>query len=293
MVSSPVPVFVSERARLVLAHAAIQSVADRCGADVLHIKGYALAPTLQYEGRVSTDVDVLVRPQQAQQLITALGAAGWRRYHGFETGSPFEHAYTLVHETWGFVDVHRHFPGVTVNRSDAFARLWDGRVVQDFAGVAAAVPSLTAQRLIMVLHAARLTDRARAARDVAAAWTGASDDEQSASRRLVAELGAEVAFAAAVGGLEAYRDRPEYLLWKVQSRGGTRMEEWWARVRASETFGEKVRLVVRALLVNVEHLAVVLGHRPSAWEIAREFFARPARGAREEWRRWRRRRGRR
>ena len=277
-----------ERARLVLAHAAVQRVADLNRVDLLHVKGYALDPSLRYEGRVGTDVDVLVRPAHVQRLVTALADNGWKHYHGFESGSPFEHAHTLLHETWGYVDVHRHFPGIMAHRSDAFERLWADRGVIAMGGLTCAVPALPAQRLILLLHAAR--DRGRGPRDVAVAWEAATCEEQAEVRRLVAELGAEVAFAAAVGGLEDYRDRPEYLLWKVQVEGGTRIEEWRARIRVAPTYRSKARLVLRAPLVNVEHLAVVLGHQPTCSEVVREFFARPSRGVREEWRRFRRRR---
>lgn len=276
---------VMERARLVLAHAAVQRVADLNGVDLLHVKGYATDPAIRWEGRISTDVDVLARPAHIPRLIAALTALGWNHYHGFETGSPFGHAHTLLHEIWGYVDIHRHFPGIMVDRSEAFERLWADRGTVDMGGITCAVPSLPAQRLILVLHAARLTDRARGHRDVEAAWDAASEEEQRELRQLVEGFRAEVAFAAAVGGLDAYRDRPEYLLWRIQSQGGTRMEEWRARIRVAPTARAKIRLVLRAPLVNVEHLAVVLGHQPTRAEVVREFFARPARGVREEWRR--------
>lgn len=287
-VVTSVPTHLMDRARLILAHAAIQRVADSVGAEILHVKGYATDPSLSWVGRVSTDVDVLVHPDHVERVIDALVHAGWQRYHGFETGSPFEHAYTAVHEIWGYLDVHRHFPGLTVDRKLAFERLWADHFEVGFGGVACAVPSADAQRLIVVLHAARLMDRERAGLDVAAAWTAASAERQAMVRGLVDELGAEVAFAAAVGGFDAYRDRPDYLLWRVQSRGGTRVEEWWGRIRVAPRLRDKARLVFRALLVNVEHLSVVLGHQPTRREVVREFVERPLRGIQEELRRWQR-----
>ena len=48
--------------RLRLGRAAIQTIADQSGADILHIKGDAVDPSLRPRSRVGTDIDVLVRP---------------------------------------------------------------------------------------------------------------------------------------------------------------------------------------------------------------------------------------
>ena len=58
--------------RIRLAHAALQATADGVGADVLHIKGYASMPGLYRVDRVSTDADVLVRPEHLQRFLGAL-----------------------------------------------------------------------------------------------------------------------------------------------------------------------------------------------------------------------------
>lgn len=281
----PVPL----RARLVLAHAAVQRVAEFTGTDLLHVKGHAIDATLRFEGRTSSDVDVLVRPAHLDRFLAGLHHHGWRVQTGFEAGSAFEHAATLTHETWGYIDVHRYFPGITLPAPAAFEVLWRDRGEADLAGTPCPVPGIPAQVLILVLHAAPLANHQRGWRDIAAAWETAPPERQDAVRALVAELGAEVGFAAALGGLEEFRDHPEYLLWKVLSQGGTRIDEWRGRVAAAPTLGAKARIVLRAPLVNVEHLTVVWGRRPTRREIAREFFARPVRGLREEMRTWRRR----
>ncbi len=72
-------------------------------------------------------------------------------------------------------------------------------------------------------------------------------------------------------------------MWKVVGEGGSRSEEWWARIRAAPTFADAARLVARAPLVNVEHLAILLGRRPTRREIAAEFLARPARALGDGW----------
>ena len=108
---------------------------------------------------------------------------------------------------------------------------------------------------------------------------------------LVASLRAEVAFSAGLGELERYRGRREYLLWKVTSQGGTRLEEWVARVWAAPTPRAALQLALRAPRVNTEHLAIRIGHQPTRVEVLREFVARPVRGVTQELGRLRARRG--
>lgn len=286
IVSSTVDPAALATARVKLAHAVVQRVADLAGVDILHIKGYALDPELRYEGRASRDVDVLVRPAQVASLLAALRRSGWQDYASFASGSAFEHSWTLWHETWGFADVHRFFPGITAEPGLAFRVLWRDRMTTDLAGFTCQVPGIAAQTLILVLHSAPRANRERGRQDLAVAWDEAPPERRDAVRALAAELRAEVGFAAALGGLEDYRDRPEYDLWKVLSEGGTRIEEWRARVAAAPGLAAKARLVLRAPLVNVEHLEHTLGHRPARWEIAREFVARPVRGVVEECRKY-------
>ena len=62
--------------RVRLGHAAAQHVADAVGARILHLKGYALAESLRWPGRVGTDVDVLVHPGDLKTYLAGLAAAG-------------------------------------------------------------------------------------------------------------------------------------------------------------------------------------------------------------------------
>lgn len=265
-----------------LGHAAVQQVADRAGVDVLHVKGYAIDPALRVEGRAGTDVDVIVRPEQVPTFLRALVAAGWEHVIGFRAGSPFGHAATLRHESWGYVDVHRLFPGITVDPAEAFELLWQGHRRRPVAGVPCTVPDLAVQTLVLVLNAARKPRVSGLSADVEASWCAADPELRARVEELVRQLGAEVAFAAGTGRLEEYRDRRDYLLWKVMSRGGTKFEEWRARILAAPTRREAVDLVFTAPLVNVEHLTVLWGRRPTRGEIVREFFARPIRGLAEQ-----------
>lgn len=283
MVSVPLPV------RLRFGHAAVQHLADRLGVDLLHIKGAAADPSLRPGGYSGSDVDVLVRPSHVARLDRALRQHGWRLYSTFEYGSPFGHAQTYLHDAWGYIDIHRFFPGIRLEPGRAFERLWVDRQAVEIAGIECQVPSVPAQAVLLVLNAARSTMRTRP--DVEVAWRDASEEQRARMEALVADLDAPVAFAAATGGLERYRNERDYRLWRIVSEGGSRTAEWWARVRAAPSLGGAVRVAARAPLVNVDHLAHKLGRRPSRAEIFAEFFRRPVRAVGELWQGFRRRRG--
>lgn len=265
-----------------LGHAAVQRVADATGTRVLHIKGFAVDPDV-VPHRTGTDVDVLVDPAKVGVFLAALEATGWRRVIGFRAGSPFGHAAAFWHPYWGYVDVHRHFPGIGRPPREAFDILWEGHGQRDIASVACTVPGLAAQVLILVLNAAR-TMATSPSHDVQIALLGADDERRAEVAGLVESLDARVAFAAATGNLDDYRDDREYALWRAVSQGGTRLEEWRARIVAAPTWREAARIALFAPRVNVEHLSIVLHRPPTRWEIAREFVARPVRGLREQLR---------
>ncbi|WP_217995778.1 nucleotidyltransferase family protein [Kribbia dieselivorans] len=269
--------------RVAFAHAALQHVADRHGVDVLHIKGPALDPQIVRPGRTSTDADIVVRPSHLRHFITALREAGWVQQEHFRSASSFEHSAAFRHPEWGLADVHRLIPGFTVPREQAFDRLWTDRHDATIAGRACPVPSLPAQVLIIALHAARSPGSGRADSDVEHSWGAADNDLRDEVKGLVTALGAEVPFSVVTGTLDEHRDDPQYLIWKVASRGGTRLEEWRARIKAARTPAAKTVLVLRAPLVNVDHLRMVRGRPVTWWEIVVEFFARPARGLGEWW----------
>lgn len=269
--------------RVAFAHAALQHVADRHGVDLLHIKGPALDPQIIRPGRTGTDADIVVRPRHLRSFIAALRDAGWVQLEHYRSGSPFEHSAAFRHPEWGLADVHRLIPGYTVPPEQAFDRLWSERAHQTIAGWSCPVPSVPAQVLTLMLHAARSPGSGRADSDVEYSWGQADDELRGHVRSLVTDLGAEVGFSVITGSLEAHRDDPHYLLWKSVSQGGSRVEEWRGRIRAARTPAAKAVLVLRAPLVNVDHLRMVRGRPVAWWEIVVEFFARPARGLGEWW----------
>ncbi|RYC04425.1 nucleotidyltransferase family protein [Nocardioides zhouii] len=260
-------------ARVHLAHAVVQKLADDRAIDLLHLKGPAVLPGLRDAGRQSSDVDVLVRPSHLHRLVTALESVGWERRTDFATGSVFAHAANWWHDGWGWVDVHVSWPGVTIDAEQAFDVLARDAVRHSIAHRDCPVPGRTAQRLILVLHAARSGSFA----DVDDAWTHADPSEQDDVRRLTAELGAEVALAAGIGELELHRGAPTYALWKHFLTGGSRLDEWRARLAAAPDARAKAALLTSALWVNRDHLRMELGRPPTRQEVR----ARQARRVRQ------------
>ena len=279
--SGHLPVMVAARTHL--AHAALQALAEDCGADVLHVKGAAVSPELGRPRMSSTDADVLLRPDHVDLYIGTLLGHGWQQLTTFTSGSAFHHAANFYHESWGNIDLHRTFPGLTA--PDSFTALWEERQVQDIAGVGCAVPSLTAQRLILILHLAR-NGRRTEDPDYVRAWDSVSWEEKVRIRTLVHRLGAETGFAAALGDLDQYRDDPTHDLWEVFSTGNkSRLAEWAGRYKAASGPLGKLKVVLQAPLVNTDHLAIELSHPPTKREVAAEFFSRLGEAAQELWKR--------
>jgi hypothetical protein len=266
--------------RLRFGRAAVQVVANRVGARLLHIKGDVVDPSLR-SPRAGSDVDIIVRPSDVAPLDRAIRQEGWRLYSSFFYGSPFGHAQTYVHDAWGYLDLHRSFPGIRLDPSLAFEVLArDAGSINDV-GVECPVPGIDAQTVVVILNAAR-AEGSRSA-DVRRIWGSASPEDQERLIRLVRELKAEVAFAAATGDLERYRDRSDYTLWRVISHNGPRSAEWWGRIRAAGSAREALALVARAPRVNVEQLRHDLGREPTRREIVLEFVRRGRRAISEGW----------
>lgn len=264
--------------RLRFGRAAVQVVADRIGARVLHIKGDAVDASLR-PMRTGSDVDILVHPSDVARLDAAVRAEGWVLYSTFANGSPFGHAQTYLHETWAYLDLHRAFPGIGIGPEDAFGVLGRGGTVVNEVGVECRAPGLDAQLLLLLLNAARDSREERA--EAKRMWEAATPGDRERVLRLADELRARVALAAAIGDLEEYRGSREYTLWRAITEGGSRGAEWWGRIRAASSLGEALALVARAPRVNMDRLRHDLGHEPSRAEVFREFAHRQSRAVRE------------
>lgn len=266
-----------------LGSAALQALADDHGVDLLHIKGPAVDTSLlevvsstdpdtgvtvqRARPRPSIDADILVRPSHVTRMFEAMGEHGWQLAFRFEDGSAFEHASTWVREGLASADVHRSFPGIGADPQAAFEHLWSERGQVLIAGYPCQVPSLAAQRLILILHAVRGGQLASG--DILRSWHDATDAQRAEVDALALTLKAEVALAAATGRLEAYRHRREYALWQVLSTGDrSRLRLWTARVRAQPDPISAVRTAVWLVAPKSGRLRQSLGREPTLREIA-------------------------
>lgn len=267
-------------ARVHLTHAVMQAMADEAGADLLHIKGPAVAKELRTAPRRSSDVDVLVRPSHVARFLAALRSHGWYQVTSFEEGSSFRHAANYGHPAWAYVDVHRLFPGPLIPNADVFEILWRERIMADIAHRPCAHPSLAAQVLILALHEAR----SHRARGTFEAWELSDPERREQVWELARQLDAEVPLAAAVGRLREFRDRRDFALWRFWSEpesdipGGDRLSEWKARLHAARGLREYATVGLSMVRVNRTHLRMELGHEPTAREIAREYRHRAIAG---------------
>lgn len=247
-------------------HAALQAIAEDDGVDLLHIKGPAVDASLGGAPRESIDADVLVRPAHVGRLIAAMHAHGWETQYRFEDGSAFEHASTMVHRTLAPVDVHRRFPGIDAEAAAAFDRLWADRGIADIAGMPCPVPSIEAQRLILVLHAAR--NGALDHPDIERAWRQTSTAQRQEVDHLARDLGAEVALAAGTGRLHDHEGEHAHELWRVLSTADRSLVRLWlARVRAAPNRRQALRLAVRLVIPNRRRMQARLGRRPTTLEM--------------------------
>lgn len=286
----PEAMAISTRARVELTHAVLQRLAERCGADLLHIKGPAVAPellacetvdgTTRVIPRHSTDADVLVRPEHLSAFERELHLHQWDKVANFRDGSAFGHAANYWHPLLGYADIHRKFPGIEIDASVAFETMWSRRLTVDIAHMQLSTPGIDDQRLVLLLHAARSgypdhPDKTRC-------WDDADPATHDRVRSIAEEMDANVALAAAIGELENYRDHRTYDLWRQFSTAdSSRLHEWRARVRAAPNRIEAVRVALSALALNRPHLRMDLGHDLTRADIARGYADRVARAAGE------------
>lgn len=267
---APLPV------RLRFGRAAVQIIADGAGVDLLHIKGEVVDRSLDSAPAAGSDIDALVRPAHVGRLDTALRAHGWRIYSSFTYGSPFEHAQTYLHDLWGFFDLHRSFPGIYLSADEAFELMWRDRMGVSLAGADAFVPSVPMQATVLILNAARANRQ-----DAVQRWVVEPGLDPDVITDCVDRLRAQVAYAAATGRLADFRHRPEYLLWRVVTQGGSRTAEWWGRIRAAGSMSERLRIAIRAPRVNTEQLQHALGRQPTRREVWNAAVGRQALALRE------------
>ncbi|MFV0462179.1 MAG: nucleotidyltransferase family protein [Nostocoides sp.] len=271
--------------RVAMTHASLQILAQDAGVPVLHLKGPAIDADLRSPRRASADADVLVPPHEVVPFTNALERRGWRFLDTFESGSPFGHSRTARHPVWGLADIHRHIPG-TGNAGHTFTKFVEAAQLRRLSGVPMLILGRTDQALMIILHAARsgqvATDRSRAAQDIRAAWSALRASEREAVQRRASEIGAHLPLNLALReDVSAFADRPDYDLWQVSAYGGTRTEEWMARVKAAPSAAARARVLARMAMVNRPHLESELGRPATTIDVLTEFRRRAWTGVRE------------
>ena len=258
--------------RLRLGHAAVQVVANEARADIFHLKGHSVDHDLYPPGRVSSDVDVMVRPGHEERLIDALESHDWATETTFASGSVFHHAMTLRNDRFGHVDLHRLFPGLTTAPETVFDRVFQESFQRDICAIDCTVPSRTDQATFILLHAAR--DGSRGPLDVKHLRTALTAAEWQAAVDRARSWGAGGALAAALGELDSWREQPDFEFWRYMSQGGTRWDLFVARWKARTDLRSRTRLLTSSLIPNSDHLAIGLGRRPTAIDSAQEIGRR-------------------
>ena len=266
--------------RLRLAHGCLEHLARGAGVRLLHVKGEALDPQLGANRYISSDCDVLVHPRDVSRYTRILIENGWERRTQFEHGSVFGHAATYYSPVWGTVDLHRCFPGLDRDPAATFEALWSAHTERLMGGVRCPVPSLTKQRLLLLVHAAR-DSSGRRHHDLQVSWNEVADEEHRRLDALADELGATVPLAIVTGRPERATGLPGERTWRAVHADLNPTEVWKARL--SDARREPLRfarLLLSATRVNPDHLALRLGHPPSAEEMRHEWWRRCGRGRR-------------
>lgn len=280
--------------RLHLTHACVQAIARSCNADLLHIKGPAVHRSLLHvrqtptpEGetkttpwpRQSTDADIIVRPSHAQKMQDAFEEHGWNLITHFETGSVFEHAACWWHNDLGYADLHRSFPGIRLDPEEAFDRMWQKRQIIELAHAPCAVPCVSEQRLLLLLHAARGGGATHP--DAQLLWASASEEAREECLALASQYHAEVALAAATGRLHEFQQDPTADLWGIflSEEPPRRLDEWKARIKAADGWKTKLSLLFRAFSINKDHAKMRQGRPLTHKDIAAEYAHRFSRSS--------------
>lgn len=144
-----------------LAHAWVHILASSLGVRALFVKGPALYRRGLRKKRTSSDVDVLVAPEDFGRLCSALEEAGWgERDSGFVMRNVSHHSRAFVSPSWPCdIDVHTYFPGFLADPTLVFDTLWARRSSLRFAGQRCAVTDRVSSALVLALHSLRSTKK--------------------------------------------------------------------------------------------------------------------------------------
>ena len=273
-----------------LVYALVARVAASRGIRCVFTKGPALRLQGLRDREHSGDVDLWCDPARVEELVDALRPWGWHRAPDPWLGTTIHHTVTLIPEQWGCeIDVHRRFPGLTLDDERAFDLVVRDTAPLRFAGVDILVPAPATHAVLAALHAVRPVigagRRAPGASASARDFLARADGSVVRARELgaVPALRHELGPLAVPGSLDADASgTPRDWVWRQQP---DRVRAYWLAMNA-EPWPVRLRLIARFIwppddvaLASARHA----GHAPSSARRAR--WMRLRRGVRDWLRR--------
>ena len=142
---------------VLLGHALVARVADSLGIRAFFIKGPASVIQGLRLPKISTDVDVLVSPEDLGLLLASLQERGWRERTADADVSVFpKHSVTVNHPSWPcHIDIHFRFPGMGSHPARSFEAMWAHTETLELAGQEVRIPSKALGIALLALHALR------------------------------------------------------------------------------------------------------------------------------------------
>lgn len=137
--------------------AAVARLAAADGVRLLVIKGLAATEYDLRRPRGSSDVDVIMAPDDVDAFVSALEQRGWtRRAHDPDTATFPLHSISVFHPRWAEdIDVHFRYPGLEGPPAEVFERIWSQRTTFWCGSQPILIPSLADSILIGAVHAIR------------------------------------------------------------------------------------------------------------------------------------------
>lgn len=247
-----------------LAHAHVDALAEYRQVRVLFIKGPLATSQGLRQWKDSSDVDVLVDPEQFDALAEALQTNGWTPMP--EPHLPWalggeNHSVTFIHPQWPcHIDAHRFFPGFLEDPANVFNELWADSQRLPLANRQIRAPSRNGALLVLALHALRHPSRTSSIRDLERLSTilGSMDAQQQDSvwqlaRRTGAGQPILTFFSAATTPrvLQLEDCHPtQYRRWRLLASGREDRVAWWLVAFWEARNTDKPAILWRALFPN-------------------------------------------
>ncbi len=137
--------------------AAVARLAAVDGIRLLVIKGVVATEYDLRRPRASSDVDVMVAPDDFEAFVSTLEERGWvKRAHDPDTDTFPLHSVSVYHPNWAAdIDVHFRYPGLEAPPAELFDLLWSQRTTFWCGSQPVLIPGLADAITIGAVHAIR------------------------------------------------------------------------------------------------------------------------------------------